>query len=336
MYQIFPSTFFNFEFLRVLGAAPFGGAEVGECFEAAANIRDGDPESWYHAWFDQAQKAMAFGDEAKAGGDKAGASWAYIRASNYYRAAEFLLHCKPDDERILAAAQASSDAFDKGWVFLDATVKNVQIPYEDGKSLPGRLFLPASHKTVTDKIPIIVQTGGFDSTLEELYYYGAAGALPRGYAVLAFDGPGQGLPLRRDKLRLRPDWEHVTSKVLDFLIDELAPSMPKANLDLDRIAVLGSSLGGYFALRAAADPRIKACISCDGTYDMFDVTRSRMPPWFINGWLSGWISDAVFNRVVSALQSTNLQMRWGRYTFFPHSFLRKTLESCTSGFETEG
>lgn len=307
MHQFFRSALFNFEFLRVLGAAPYHGAETGECLVAASQIKDGDPESWYRVWHDMGSKAMSVAKEAQACNDQVAARWAYLRASNYFRASEFFLHCTPDDERILGAAQESVDAFDKACVLLEATVHNVDIPFEQGLTLPGRLYLPAPHQRFSsDKLPVVLQTGGFDSTQEELFFYGAAGALPRGYAVLSFDGPGQGLPLRKDKLRLRPDWESVTSKVVDFLVDRLAPDH---GLDTGRLAIYGASLGGYLALRGT-DPRIKACVSCDGPYDLFDVTRSRMPSWFINGWLSGWLGHGFFNWVVDRLSATNFQLRW--------------------------
>ncbi|UZP45242.1 hypothetical protein NXS19_013054 [Fusarium pseudograminearum] len=234
MHKVFPSDFFNFEFLRLLGTVPFQGAEVGECLSTASRITDGDPESWFKAWREQAEKAQALAEEAAAVGDKTGACWGYIRSANYWRASEFLLHCTPDDPRIISSSKASVAAFDKGWVLLDATVKNFEIPYDKDIKLPGRLYVPAPHHRLPGKIPLVLQTGGFDSTQEELYFYGAAGALPRGYAVFSFDGPGQGLPLRLGKLSLRPDWEHVVSQVLDFITDEVAVDY---DLDLDRLAI---------------------------------------------------------------------------------------------------
>lgn len=308
MYKFFTSDFFNFEFIRVLGTAPFYGSETGECLNARENIKDCNPESWYLAWTREAEKSVLLAEEALRNNDRTAASWAYIRASNYYRSSEFFLHCNPNDYRLLPAIQKSSDMFEKGVRLLGGELITFEIPFEDSTSLPARLFLPpGNNELTTEKIPIIVQMGGFDSTQEELYYYGPAGALPRGYAVLTFDGPGQGISLRRDKTRMIPEWERVTGKVLDYLETNLAF---KYNIDLERVAVLGASLGGYLVLRAAADPRVRAAVSCDGCYDLFDVTKSRMPSWFIGGWLKGWLSDGFFNWVVNTLASNNFQLRW--------------------------
>lgn len=308
MHKLFASDFFHFEFLRVLGTAACLGAESSECLAARAHIHDGDPESWYRAWTAQADQALARGEEAQATHDRVGAAWAFLRAANYYRASEFFLHCNPSDPRLLAAITNSVRAFDTGAGFLDCDVKMLEIPYDEehGAVLPARLFLPPNRPSDAH-LPLVVQMGGFDSTQEELYFYGPAGAVPRGYAVLTFEGPGQGIVLRRDGLRLRADWERVTGRVLDFVEQQLAATH---GLDMARIAVQGASLGGYLAVRAAADPRVRACVSVDGCYDLFDITRSRMPGWFIGGWESGWVRDAVFNAVVGALSAANFQLRW--------------------------
>jgi hypothetical protein len=89
MYKFFPSDFFNFEFVRVLGAAPFYGAETGECLNEREHIKDCDPESWYLAWITEAEKSVFLAEEALRNGDRMAASWAYIRVSNYYRSSSF-------------------------------------------------------------------------------------------------------------------------------------------------------------------------------------------------------------------------------------------------------
>ncbi|HEY6791428.1 MAG TPA: alpha/beta fold hydrolase [Trebonia sp.] len=109
--------------------------------------------------------------------------------------------------------------------------------------------------------PTVIFHGGYDSTVEELYVVLAAGALRRGYNVIAFDGPGQGSVLRDQELYFRPDWEAVVTPVVDFAL-----TMPEVSAD--RLVLVGMSLGGYLAARAAAfEHRIAACVLYDGVWD---------------------------------------------------------------------
>ncbi|KAL4795776.1 Alpha/Beta hydrolase protein [Aspergillus venezuelensis] len=306
----FKSEFFDFEFLRVIGTAPVLGAEVGECLEARSRITDGDIESWHNVWTDLAARAEALGEEALAVKDETAARWAFLRASNYYRASEFFLHCNPSDARLQKVFRQSVANFQRGIKLLDGETMTFSIPYDE-THLPGYLFLPPVHKRLSGGTPLIIHTGGFDSIGEELYFYVASGATDRGYAVLIFDGPGQGSVLRDQGLPFRPDWEAVISKVLDYALKTLIPGPAAShNIDPDKTSIFGASMGGYLCLRGVADPRVKACVSCDGFYDMFDITRTRMPSWFINGWISGWVTDNMFNFVVACLSKQSFQLAW--------------------------
>ena len=73
----------------------------------------------------------------------------------------------------------------------------------------------------------------------------AHGALQRGISVLMIDGPGQGGTLQRHKIVSRHDYEIPIGRCIDYLAT-------RTDVDLSRIAVCGSSLGGYYAARAAA------------------------------------------------------------------------------------
>lgn len=99
-------------------------------------------------------------------------------------------------------SSASQQTFARVVELLDIPDRAVRIPYED-TTLPGYSFLADSSG---EPRPTVVYHGGFDSTLEEDYLAVAAGALRRGYHVLAFDGPGQGGAVRDQGLRFRPDW----------------------------------------------------------------------------------------------------------------------------------
>ncbi|KAH0565585.1 hypothetical protein GP486_001018 [Trichoglossum hirsutum] len=308
MFQFFSSPFFHFEFVRVLGTVPFGGAEVAECLQAAEEIRNDDPESWYQAWWSAGERAEKLALEAQAKNDRESARWAFFRASNYFRSSELILHVNPNDPRLLPALERSGENFRKGIPLLDGGVHFLEVPYE-GKKLPAYLYLPPAERRVGNTIPIILNSGGFDCTQEEMYYYVAAGATARGYAVLTFEGPGQGIVARRDKLFMRPDWEVVTGCVLDSLW-AFSGDHPELALDLNRVAIAGSSMGGYFALRGAADPRIKACISYDGFYDLGDIIKSRFIPWLVKPWFAGYLSDGMLNGTINLLSGLSLQMRW--------------------------
>lgn len=156
------------------------------------------------------------------------------------------------DKRVLPTIERAISDFRKGVKYLDGEVHFLDIPYEGKTKLPGYLYLPPESKRLPggQKTPILINTGGGDSTQEEIYFINVSTGRSLGYAVLTFDGPGQGIVLRRDQLPMRPDWEVVVGCVLDHLWD-FARDHPEANLDLDHIGITGASMGGGGVLRAA-------------------------------------------------------------------------------------
>lgn len=325
MYTFFDSDFFHFEFLRVLGTAPFEGCDIGECLEAIACIKNHDAESWFDAWVVAARKAEAVAVTAEKRGDREAARWAWIRSGNYFRAAEYMLHCTPKDARLLDTLEHSVRNFQRGFALLadpaghGGEVLSLEVPYENGLTLPAYLFMPLREAGSKEPIPVVVNSGGFDSTQEELYFYIAAGARRRGYAVLTFDGPGQGIFHRRLDQQagfpaqapkgayMRHDWEAVIRPVLDRLW-EYSEENQHLHLDLDRVSIFGESMGAYFALRGAADPRIKACIAMDGFYDMWDIADSRIPPVFLKAW--DRLGDRFFDRVIRSMGKVHFRTRF--------------------------
>lgn len=199
----------------------------------------------------------------------------------------------------------------------------MEIPYVEGGEeegqpktevlLPGYLYLPAPQNRLLDgKVPVLINTGGADSVQEELYYIHPQGGHPRGYAVLTFEGPGQGIVLREKGLRMRPDWEVVTGQVLDWLekYAEMLKREEGFELDLDHIAVAGASMGAYYALRAASDPRIKACCAIDPFYDMWDFGTRHVSSLLMGAWTGGWLTDGMIDKIMGMGMSVNFQLRW--------------------------
>lgn len=253
IHQFFPGdTFYNFESLRILSTAPYGGCDPAEFLTAIAAIRADDPETWVEAWAHAASAAEAIADEALARGDTVAARQALLRASSYTRASGYMYvngtTLDTHDPRALPVGRRAQSLFRCALPFLDCDVRVVEIPYHANESsdappvkLPGYLYLPSSQNRLPDgKIPVLLNTGGADSIQEELYYIHPQAGHPRGYAVLTFEGPGQGIVLRELGLYMRPDWEVVTGQVLDWL-ESYAETLQREDgleLDLDHIAVI--------------------------------------------------------------------------------------------------
>jgi hypothetical protein len=85
------------------------GADIGECFDTASRIKEGDRDSWYEAWNKTADRMNADAEESLRGGHTDSARRAFMRASNYYRAAEFYIRDDPHDPRGLQGWQSSHD-----------------------------------------------------------------------------------------------------------------------------------------------------------------------------------------------------------------------------------
>ncbi|PWY81897.1 alpha/beta-hydrolase [Aspergillus heteromorphus CBS 117.55] len=317
MHQFFKSTWLNFEVVRILGTAPNGGADICEVLEAVEQIEEGNAESWHDAWKTQAERAHATARRCLAAGNRELARRAFLRAANYTRASGYLLLHDADDHnpRALAIAEAAVALFRRGITLSDHPVEFLEIPYPGGVHLPGYLYLPPHDPQQKDhKVPVLIACNGADSTQEELYFLHPAAAPGQGYACLTFDGPGQGLTLRRHRLTLRPDWEYVMGHVVRFLHAWVSahPRM-QPGLDLDRIAITGSALGGYFALRAAAhDPHrtFKACVALDPVYDLWDFATHHVSPAFIRAWQHGWIPADAVDAIINVAARCSFQMRW--------------------------
>src|SRR5262249_36379528 len=121
--------------------------------------RPGDFESWYAEWRSTAARVHALANEARARGQTVSAREAYLRASNYYRTAEFFLHGNPSDARILDTRGRSRAMFHEAVKLMGAPVEEVLIPYER-TALPGYLYRPDDS---TDRRPTLIVPGGYDS-----------------------------------------------------------------------------------------------------------------------------------------------------------------------------
>lgn len=302
---LFPGdTSFWFETLRVLGATAYGGADIGEVIVTAQAITAGDYDSWYDQWLATADRIAVEAEKAHAAGHVVSARDGLLRASNYYRSADFYLHGNPDDPRIRHAFSRARECFAAAAALFDPPVESVEIPYE-GTVLHGYFYSGAGRSRDDAPRPTIVMHSGFDGSCEEMHFLGAAAAQERGYNVVTFDGPGQPAALHFDGLVFRPDWEHVVTPVLDWVID-------RPDVDPNTVALFGASMGGELAPRAAAfEHRLAACIAFDGVYDMgITVTRSMPVPRAEAEAVLRAESAPEVDALIEQLMATDPNIRW--------------------------
>jgi alpha-beta hydrolase superfamily lysophospholipase len=279
--RYFTDQTYNFETLRVLNDTSVVGGDSGEVGQAVAGLKAGDAQGWYERWSAAGDRAMALAGRT---GDSLSKGNAILRAHNYYRAAEFFL--APNDARRAAIWNKNVTAFYKGLDVLGVKYERITVPY--GKYHLNAVYYPGS--AASDGKPLLMVVGGYDSTMEELYFNVVAAALQRGYAVLTYEGPGQGSVLREQGLTFTPEWEKPNSAVLDTFLAKHVTS--------GKIVLLGESMGGYLAPRAAAfDPRITGVVAYDVFFDAEAIATRHVPPFVF------WLRKHGYTGMLNALAS---------------------------------
>ncbi|MGO8872447.1 MAG: alpha/beta hydrolase family protein [Acidimicrobiales bacterium] len=292
---------FNYQLIRALGVADYGGSTVGECLAVVSEITDGSPRSWALAFERLAERVEGRGRACLAAGRRVSARDHLLRASTYFRTAEY--YAEWVDSRSRALGERSQSCFAEATSLLDPAVELVEVPYEGG-TLPGYLVRPAqvTGGSGGSGSPTLVGVGGFDSSAEELYFHLGAPGAERGWNVFVFDGPGQpGCMRANPAMTFRPDYEVPLAAVLDHLVG-------RPDVDGDRLAVAGQSFGSYFAARSAAtDDRVRALVANPPVVDM-----SRYMEAWVGGDVYRMVRDIRPEDVIGVPEDLMpRQMQWG-------------------------
>jgi dienelactone hydrolase len=260
----------NFQMLFVLGGAGYGVSELGEVLTTFDRIHA--KRDTYRSTFDEflrlGRVVRGRADKERAAGRSASARSSYLRAAMYLdQALYFALASKSPTRhhegvlyKEMEAAWASAAAL------FQPAFEPVRIPYGSGH-LPGWMLSPGGDT----RRPTVILNTGSDAQTIDMYVYGGAAALERGWNALIFEGPGQGANLFLHNQPFIPDWERVITPVVDWLGG-------RPEVDRRRISLVGQSFGGYLTPRAAAyEHRLAGLVTDPGVVNCFVDWRKDLP-----------------------------------------------------------
>lgn len=251
---LFKDPAFNFNGLLALGGSGFGAAEVGEVLTAVNTInKAGLSAQTYTETFRKLGDQLVKPPQGSKP-DQQTTRFRALRAAQYYGQALFFVLGSDDpgsEEQLYKAGRGAWDTF---CGLCDPAPVTAKVPY--GKTpLPVWFFRP---DTSGERRPTVILTNGSDGQDVDMWTYGASAALARGWNALVYDGPGQGQLLFADQVVFTPRWETVVTPLVDWLV-------ARSDVDTDKIALTGLSMGGNLAPRAAAfEKRIAALVAMPG------------------------------------------------------------------------
>ena len=243
-------------------------------------------EEWLDAWCETGDMHAQLAATAEAEGNRLTAGEAYVRAALCYHFAKFVWMLDMDKYR--SAADRAVSSLYQAHRLLDKTAERVEsagesppTPLDKGgeefppapltkggeEAHPGHLTKGREEVPVVgnlrrppgvERAPLVLLLPGLDSTKEEFFHWENV-FLARDMATLSLEGPGQGETGYSS--HIRPDYEVAVQAMLAALDG-------RQDIDLERVGIVGVSLGGYYAPRAAAfEPRLRAAAAIGGPYD---------------------------------------------------------------------
>jgi len=267
------------EFYKVLDVYGFRAVMFVEWGFRPADVRRTTeriktPPAVVKEWVRTARQEEALAREAEAAGHRESAAEFYYRAALYYGPACGVIHANTPRklalyERLVHCYERFTELFD------EAAVRRVEIPFENGRTIPGILQTVPGR----EQAPCVLVVPGMDTIKEYMPSPYHNHFRRRGMATLSIDGPGQGESNTRETWVTLDNFERAGSAALDFL--ETVPG-----IDAGRIGVYGWSMGSYWGPRIAArDPRVKALAGVMGVYLQKDTIFRQAKPAYRHNYM---------------------------------------------------
>ncbi len=241
-----------------------------------------------------AQRREELAREAEKAGHEVEAREHYYVAAIFYTNAMWSVY-EDNNAKRMAWGEKKRACYDKFIQFAGRPIERVALPYQ-GKTIHALLHLPPRVKA-GEKVPAILYIPGMDGVKEDNPIYGDP-FLERGIAVLAIDGPGQGETRAGGIKCTASNYEDAGKLACDYLAK-------RPEIDSNRLAIMGSSMGSYWGPRvAAAEPRFKA-LAVSGVCvepSQYTIFNTASPTFKMNYmYMSGYDDEAAFDEFAKTL-----------------------------------
>jgi pimeloyl-ACP methyl ester carboxylesterase len=225
VYKLNDEANFNYQLNRVIN---WDGGRLEDVEKVSGKIHNSD---------DWKRELISIGDEAMKEGRT-------DNAIAYYRMSEFFMYDGDPDKRKYyeKATKLFYEYYADFFEGENPRIERYDVPYENVK-LPVMHVVPYGESKGT-----ILIHGGNDSYFEE-FLFTVLYMQEQGFEVYMFEGPGQGGVMRVQGMHFTHEWEKPVKVILDYF-------------KLFDVTIIGISLGGYLAPRAAAfDKRITKVVA---------------------------------------------------------------------------
>ncbi|OQD77129.1 hypothetical protein PENDEC_c003G00736 [Penicillium decumbens] len=325
--QLSTDSAFNFQYLIALGNALTGGSDIDPVLGVAKNIKAGDMASYSEQYYKLANETKAQAESPENAYDPINVRDTWFSASHYFRRADFYLHGNWSNPLINSLWAEQTAAFNKAIAALPVPGKRIRIPAKEGNFTIEAIWFGAPNSE-NRKLPTLVVGNGYDAAQEDSYHYFVAKALERGWNCITYEGPGQPTVRREQNIGFIPDWEKAVTPVMDYILSEKAHVVEK-----DQVVLVGNSMGGYLAARAAAfEKRLAAVVLVDGVWDLYAAFTQQLPSQLMAIYDAGnhtQFDKEIFSLRKSGKLSTNAawgldQGLWSFNTHSPSDFLTQS------------
>jgi alpha-beta hydrolase superfamily lysophospholipase len=266
-------------------------------------------DDWMGAWNQSAQQFLSEARREENAGRWYEAAVARRDAAMCYHAAHFITDTDPRTVKALKAPGVA--AFAQAMPRLMPDTRRITVPWRTAR-LPAYVAKPARH---AGPHPVVVMLNGATTTKEELLLW-ADPFLDAGIAVISLDWPGTG---EASNILLTAECDDVTDGLIELAAGD-------DELDPEAITLLGFSLGGSVAIKAAAlDRRIGACIAVTPPYEprawiryVNPIVRQQLMLLAKDpAWVDDLLAEFSLAEVIGKLQSPLLVFGAGRDLVVP-------------------